>query len=152
MFFCFFFSSRRRHTRCALVTGVQTCALPICPSMPEGRQQRRSSVRPFTLFSSQIQWRLSSRPSARANPVMLATGKSVPLRCRRYPQDPGDKPLMLCDSARALTLYWRPLSNKAAKRRSTAAERGDRKSVVEGKSVSVRVDLGGRRIFKKKKK
>src|SRR3546814_3215449 len=27
----FFFSSRRRHTICALVTGVQTCALPICP-------------------------------------------------------------------------------------------------------------------------
>src|SRR3546814_7836646 len=29
-FVVFFFSSRRRHTRCALVTGVQTCALPIC--------------------------------------------------------------------------------------------------------------------------
>src|SRR3546814_1464779 len=31
MLFCswFFFASRRRHTRCALVTGVQTCALPI---------------------------------------------------------------------------------------------------------------------------
>src|SRR3546814_5715113 len=28
-FIIFFFSSRRRHTRCALVTGVQTCALPI---------------------------------------------------------------------------------------------------------------------------
>src|SRR3546814_6596480 len=27
--FLFFFSSRRRHTRCALVTGVQTCALPV---------------------------------------------------------------------------------------------------------------------------
>src|SRR3546814_15151013 len=27
LFLCF--SSRRRHTRCALVTGVQTCALPI---------------------------------------------------------------------------------------------------------------------------
>src|SRR3546814_3059666 len=26
---CFFFSSRSRHTRCALVTGVQTCSLPI---------------------------------------------------------------------------------------------------------------------------
>src|SRR3546814_7036714 len=26
---CFFLSSRRRHTSCALVTGVQTCALPI---------------------------------------------------------------------------------------------------------------------------
>src|SRR3546814_4011596 len=31
--FFFFFSSRRRHTRCALVTGVQTCALPIYPSI-----------------------------------------------------------------------------------------------------------------------
>src|SRR3546814_10874153 len=31
----FFFSSRRRHTRCALVTGVQTCALPIsCYNLP----------------------------------------------------------------------------------------------------------------------
>src|SRR3546814_5703588 len=36
MFYCLslassvFFSSRRRHTICALVTGVQTCALPIC--------------------------------------------------------------------------------------------------------------------------
>src|SRR3546814_10731172 len=29
MFLFFLFSSRRRHTRCALVTGVQTCALPI---------------------------------------------------------------------------------------------------------------------------
>src|SRR3546814_7340416 len=28
-YWSFFFSSRRRHTRCALVTGVQTCALPI---------------------------------------------------------------------------------------------------------------------------
>src|SRR3546814_2228549 len=31
---CFFFSSRRRHTRCALVTGVQTCALPISGQEP----------------------------------------------------------------------------------------------------------------------
>src|SRR3546814_1727830 len=29
MIYILFFSSRRRHTRCALVTGVQTCALPI---------------------------------------------------------------------------------------------------------------------------
>src|SRR3546814_13148692 len=32
--FDFFFSSRRRHTRCALVTGVQTCALPISQKSP----------------------------------------------------------------------------------------------------------------------
>src|SRR3546814_1818309 len=30
----FFFSSRRRHTRCVLVTGVQTCALPISRTGP----------------------------------------------------------------------------------------------------------------------
>src|SRR3546814_4656058 len=30
--FIFFFSSRRRQTRCALLTGVQTCALPIYSS------------------------------------------------------------------------------------------------------------------------
>src|SRR3546814_3439708 len=35
----FFFSSRRRHTRCALVTGVQTCALPI--SDAAGRRDPR---------------------------------------------------------------------------------------------------------------
>src|SRR3546814_14326305 len=33
VFVYFFFSSRRRHTRCALVTGVQTCALPILPAI-----------------------------------------------------------------------------------------------------------------------
>src|SRR3546814_2197953 len=38
---CFFCSSRRRHTRCALVTGVQTCALPI-----SGEQYRASITLP----------------------------------------------------------------------------------------------------------
>src|SRR3546814_5363000 len=33
----FFISSRRRHTRCALVTGVQTCALPIWRYQPGDR-------------------------------------------------------------------------------------------------------------------
>src|SRR3546814_19655478 len=35
----FFFSSRRRHTRCALVTGVQTCALPIWAHELDGIQR-----------------------------------------------------------------------------------------------------------------
>src|SRR3546814_3075461 len=35
--FVFFFSSRRRHTRCALVTGVQTCALPILEALSRYR-------------------------------------------------------------------------------------------------------------------
>src|SRR3546814_5457748 len=32
-----FISSRRRHTRCALVTGVQTCALPISGGYSKGK-------------------------------------------------------------------------------------------------------------------
>src|SRR3546814_8097469 len=40
LFLCFFFSSRRRHTRCALVTGVQTCALPICGACRAGADHR----------------------------------------------------------------------------------------------------------------
>src|SRR3546814_6323528 len=43
-FLLFFFSSRRRHTRCALVTGVQTCALPISwGGMKERGVARRGS-------------------------------------------------------------------------------------------------------------
>src|SRR3546814_5554173 len=41
---CFFCSSRRRHTRCALVTGVQTCALPICQ-----RAEQRGKRSPETI-------------------------------------------------------------------------------------------------------
>src|SRR3546814_18617777 len=37
-----FFSSRRRHTRCALVTGVQTCALSICRRRRARRDQKRA--------------------------------------------------------------------------------------------------------------
>src|SRR3546814_6046811 len=46
--FSFFFSSRRRHTRCALVTGVQTCALPIClaAKLGEGHRDRLLRIVP----------------------------------------------------------------------------------------------------------
>src|SRR3546814_9703802 len=64
---CVFFSSRRRHTRCALVTGVQTCALPIFllpPGQPQGRRGRGArGVLP--------------RAAARVR-------RPVPLRDRRY--------------------------------------------------------------------
>src|SRR3546814_18801876 len=38
-----YFSSRRRHTRCALVTGVQTCALPISRLYRAPRQDTGST-------------------------------------------------------------------------------------------------------------
>src|SRR3546814_303879 len=44
IFWFFFFSSRRRHTRCALVTGVQTCALPISKTQAETEGGRESAI------------------------------------------------------------------------------------------------------------
>src|SRR3546814_2663390 len=44
--FYFFFSSSSRHTRCALVTGVQTCALPIF-SHQVAELERRLGTRLF---------------------------------------------------------------------------------------------------------
>src|SRR3546814_13158596 len=49
MCFCFF-SSRRRHTRCALVTGVQTCALPI--SLLTAASREKSASHPYALVES----------------------------------------------------------------------------------------------------
>src|SRR3546814_4258956 len=45
----FFFASRRRHTRCALVTGVQTCALPIFHrrAFASGADSYRNEVRGY---------------------------------------------------------------------------------------------------------
>src|SRR3546814_6325017 len=50
MFSCsasfFFFSSRRRHTRCALVTGVQMCALPISGTFHLGTIRKAAAINP----------------------------------------------------------------------------------------------------------
>src|SRR3546814_20968894 len=45
----FFFSSRRRHTRCALVTGVQTCALPIY-DLDHSDPAKAKAIRETALF------------------------------------------------------------------------------------------------------
>src|SRR3546814_2866302 len=50
----FFFSSRRRHTRCALVTGVQTCALPICSAGARAARAWERSLGPFPACHTQV--------------------------------------------------------------------------------------------------
>src|SRR3546814_6402828 len=51
----FFLSSRRRHTRCALVTGVQTCALPILgivdAATTTGMHNMKMDPSPFNLLA-----------------------------------------------------------------------------------------------------
>src|SRR3546814_16496292 len=93
----FFFSSRRRHTRCTLGTGVQTCALPI--------------------------------------------STSARVACRRQ-----NEHIKRQHRSRGVALHK---IGKAACQWIACGPPGDRKSVVSGKSVSVSVDLGGRRIIKK---
>src|SRR3546814_824514 len=66
--FSFFFSSRRRHTRCALVTGVQTCALPIsrrCEAVDEGLHAL--GARPVVLTEDDPLQRTRLADHARAN-------------------------------------------------------------------------------------
>src|SRR3546814_11824014 len=130
----FCFSSRRRHTRCALVTGVQTCALPICRNIG-----RISSSTATLLFCSSAVW-------------PLLNGAGWLTRC--------------CSSIRTVSLPWLtaagptrtallmttvPVRALTMTRAGGSAETTGRKSVESGKSGSVRVDLGGRRLLKKKK-
>src|SRR3546814_8356169 len=69
----FFFSSRRRHTRCALVTGVQTCALPISWSRKAhwSRPVTCSPNSQMTKNAHRSRWR---RPSSH-RPADLALAK-----------------------------------------------------------------------------
>src|SRR3546814_13587345 len=119
----FFFSSRRRHTRCALVTGVQTCALPICRGQfPDGRLEEA------LLALEVVVDRLLGDARLGGDHVH---GRSA---VAALEEDVGagllDRAMLVLGAGFCWFL--------------------DRKSVVEGKSVSVRVDLGGRRSIKKK--
>src|SRR3546814_6743848 len=54
----FFFSSRRRHTRCALVTGVQTCALPLAlPSALAEKPATRAEMRRLNVGGKDVAFR-----------------------------------------------------------------------------------------------
>src|SRR3546814_11961039 len=68
--FYFFCASRRRHTRCALVTGVQTCALPI------SALEIRNMVSPSS--DAQESWRifLHSRAASDSGIVSVTTSSS----------------------------------------------------------------------------
>src|SRR3546814_17335012 len=110
----FFFSSRRRHTICALVTGVQTCALPICFAGDVSEDDRHKR-----LGADIVDYHRAGLAA-----VTIDQCQHLHLVMER-------------------ALFRRTLE---------VADKGfvDRKSVVSGKSVSVRVDLGGRRSLKKK--
>src|SRR3546814_19067449 len=102
-----FFSCRRRHTRCALGTGVQTCALPI--------------------------FRRVDQALVGAAVVDGDIGKTAAAGCRRY------------IAVEAVHISRASIQRPAAGARAATAV--DRKRVVSGTSVSVRVGLVGPRLF-----
>src|SRR3546814_8968033 len=57
----FFFSSRRRHTRCALVTGVQTCALPRAEGCARHRPGARKALLRFGKYRAPRQDMVQAR-------------------------------------------------------------------------------------------
>src|SRR3546814_7255288 len=75
----FFFSSRRRHTRCALVTGVQTCALPICSllnSLTGSYQVRTPRAHETALTPRSIGARVVAAGEDAHDQLLLAVGRS----------------------------------------------------------------------------
>src|SRR3546814_3255308 len=71
----FFFSSRRRHTMCALVTGVQTCALPIYRFQQAGIHVDRLALydRQAAVWDAQQSDKLAAALAAPAPCVFLLT-------------------------------------------------------------------------------
>src|SRR3546814_20738818 len=68
----FFFTSRRRHTRCALVTGVQTCALPIYRLFGKAAYSAADKKRMLVLLKKH-------------GLIAGAVGRFIPLRVNRGP-------------------------------------------------------------------
>src|SRR3546814_6679190 len=141
----FFFSSISRHTICALVTGVQTCALPICiePSNGERFQSRMPDRRQIIAIEHAPFWQAASR-----NREAMGQDRTLGL-FQRYPSKPHfELRKTVVISARMETAIS---AGPAAPLGSPAGPwmRADRKSVGWGKRVAVRVDPGGRRFIKK---
>src|SRR3546814_16119622 len=84
--YIFFFSSRRRHTRCALVTGVQTCALPISGKRSAGRGVRRRAT--GRAMRKRRRRRAPGSGTRGARPRLSPAGPAAPHRARDRPFDP----------------------------------------------------------------
>src|SRR3546814_14425525 len=117
-----FLSSRRRHTRCALVTGVQTCALPI--------------------------WRRGHRPSLTATPALpVRDGRSTP-----PPPTSRSGSAAVALTPAAAPPPRQPPSCRGAPDRPPRTHRRGRKSSVVGKDGVSTGQPGGGSLLQKKQK
>src|SRR3546814_18445347 len=133
----FFFSSRRRHTRCALVTGVQTCALPIsetvaAPATVSGERHPTSHWPDFG--AGKAEW--SGDLRARRPAIGILTHAR-----RGCPEGQGG----VADFPRRPDVF--PAAPPQEERRAVADVK-DRKSGGWGNGVDRHGGLSGRRIVK----
>src|SRR3546814_13373099 len=126
----FFFSSRRRHTRCALVTGVQTCA-------------------PSDLGSGDLA--AGDRPIEAAPGAVRERDRALVFHrdCHGKSRTSGSC-FKAAGTLEGLQDTSRPGPVKVGP--ALPAEPPDRKSELHGKSVPGRVALGGRQVTKDKKR
>src|SRR3546814_3239720 len=105
---CFVFSSGRRHTSCALVTGVQTCALPIYLGIAVSGHQhfgdgldvavatadaRANGFEPDTVFVRRAADRLQTRGPGRADVEVPQVQPAAVIIAGRVRMPAGDRPL-----------------------------------------------------------
>src|SRR3546814_12420065 len=134
----FFCSSRRRHTSCALVTGVQTCALPISlvhPAIDDGKGSTLPAAKcPCCRAVHSFLDHASPAGSARRS----ATNSLIAL------------PLALSSGQlRDLVIHSGRFAPPPSTVSSSKLDNVDRNSVVHGQSVTLRVDIRRGRILKK---
>src|SRR3546814_20475708 len=120
----FVFSIRRRHTSCALVTGVQTCALPISATITLGGSALHT-------------WTFTTAEPAVEGQRQTLFGSVVPAVA------PDADP----DAVEVGTAFTVARTGQVTAHRFY---RGHRKGVVQGTSVSGRVDSWGSRLVAKK--
>src|SRR3546814_2388210 len=147
--FLFFLSSRRRHTSCALVTGVQTCALPIYSSCLPTDGPVRSACLQIGRARKRVRRGYHSKLCFGCLRKLLWLDQAITRRNRdRHKMNEGEREM--------LDIGSKELRSRMAIALAVGCSLGSfyapgRKSVGEGKSVSVRVDIGGRRSITKKK-
>src|SRR3546814_6592335 len=104
--FCCCFSSRRRHTRCALVTGVQTCALPISDTLMGATYVAVAAEHPLATLAAQnnpkLQAFIDECKRGGVAEADIATqekkGLSTPLRVRSAERRVGKECVSTCIS------------------------------------------------------
>src|SRR3546814_16138479 len=140
----FFFSSRMRHTRCALVTGVQTCALPISDAASASSAATDQTPVSIVHNADGTVTVTPRTPSTSASLDELVQAQVVPAEL-----DPELKCLAgaVYFESKGETLAGQLAVARVVINRSQSGDFPDRarKSVLSGKRVSVRVDLGGGR-------